>query len=584
MEPDGDEPQPEEVLATAAVRAVKAVVSGSSAGAESNGYLSVLQQRGANAALVFAAEEAQNPERRVRSFKRNVRTVESVQTSRRAARLRVSFRTLQGTSEKAQEKALVFDFESVSARDSLCTALTAARARQAGIDTGPTSAVPVAISEDGRSAAAPGVPALTAAEARRGAALAAQPALKRLYDDLVLRRGWISEEDFWGERREVWAQDAGLQQAGPRNAHFQHELKQLSQAGARGGDTYQLNAAIVRDIFTEYPEVAELHRKHVIGSAVPKLSEKEFWKQFLLSGYFRLRGKQKEGRHAAPSIFEEALQRQHEQERAADGDRGERDAALVLGDDLEDGLLADGYGRRRVDGLLGASHIADSTAKASEGEQVMRQVTKHSTRVLTACGAADATQAQAAIGGLDDLAARDSAAAQRKGSAAPPLPPSAPPSKRRRTDAVSTQPEAATVRRWPGAGGAPAAASLLPRGADRVAAVLAACTSKPAEGVAAPLPAHVADELSYVAASVTEVLRVFWKHVARRDGISDTAQVESIATHIVDLQSEYEAALERHKGVAEAQWLQLLEPIGTAVAVWGKYRGASSAGGWRTLQ
>eukprot|EP01062_Namystynia_karyoxenos_P046983 TRINITY_DN35334_c0_g1_i1.p1 TRINITY_DN35334_c0_g1~~TRINITY_DN35334_c0_g1_i1.p1 ORF type:complete len:624 (+),score=199.73 TRINITY_DN35334_c0_g1_i1:69-1874(+) len=513
--------------------------------------------------------------------------VAGVQTSRRAPRLRLALRGAPPGS------AFVFEFNSAAERDHFLHALSEACGTVTQLAAGGAlGSHLIRVVAQGDAAAAPGLPPVGREAALRGAALAASESLRRLWEEVVVERAWVTEDEFWeGRDAGELAGDAGrAQPVGPRSAHFQHELLQLTgqraQRGAR--DTYRLNEAVVRDIFHEYPEVRELYNAHVSGSQPPQLSEKDFWRQFLLSSYFRTRGR-KGKKRAADSIFDEAIARRHEAEHSAPLQRT-ADPTCALDDTLGNKQWAEGYGlRRRVelvgndaspepDAAPGEHGSGERRSKLSEGEHVMRHFNRHGMRVLSGAGAGEA-----AAGYDAQLAARTALQDLRgPAPAAAPAEPS-PGAKRSRAAqagggalgaAVAAAEAAAAAAEAPPQEGPP---DLPAPGAVRAAEeALLRAEAAAAQGPAEEAAAAVADpELQGRAAAACELLRHFWRAATSPGG---AAQAAALAAHGDRLLAEVRGARRKRPrdDPSLPLWDQLIEAIETA----GPGGQRSRQGGW----
>lgn len=123
---------------------------------------------------------------------------------------------------------------------------------------------------------------LSAGDARRRATLlAGDAALKALYDELVVKKQLISEDDFWKARQaelDLVRATTSSQLPGAPSAL----ISDVKPSMVKPGEVhYRLTVPMIRQIFAERPAVRRAYDDNVPH----KLSEVEFWTEYLQSKY-----------------------------------------------------------------------------------------------------------------------------------------------------------------------------------------------------------------------------------------------------------------------------------------------------------
>eukprot|EP00755_Sulcionema_specki_P012826 Sspe_Gene.52359::Locus_29024_Transcript_1_1_Confidence_1.000_Length_1037::g.52359::m.52359/K03141/TFIIH1, GTF2H1, TFB1; transcription initiation factor TFIIH subunit 1 len=267
------------------------------------------------------------------SWGRSIRTgVANVQVTKKGPKLRIQLR------EGGKHVPFVFIFDTNADRDRMCKALLTAHRGNAD-------------QVDERSlVSSTNMPMLATDDSKRALVLTTDDDLRALHEDLVVKKKWISEEDFWATRLSLLdtASASARQGVGMKSAHYLSELlSDTTHAVSTEKEVYRLNESIIRDIFREHPTVRSLYEEHVIGK---RMSEKVFWVQFLTSNYFRMRERRGAKREAAASIFDGMLSEETTQ--AHDEDQ-QMDPTSTIDDNFVHRLFCEGYGTRRTSDWVG---------------------------------------------------------------------------------------------------------------------------------------------------------------------------------------------------------------------------------------
>ncbi|KAJ9457217.1 putative RNA polymerase II transcription factor B subunit 1-3 [Diplonema papillatum] len=342
-----------------------------------------------------------------------VRDVEDVKVSRKGAKIRMKVRDV------GAQRVVTVGFASPEARDAAAAAITAHRG--------------IVVESD-----ISGVPKLDPERAKRAAALTNDPQLRALHATIVQDRKWVTDDEFWRPRRHLLDTD---QPRPMRSAHFSREL--LAEHASDSG-VYRFSKQLTHDIFSEYPAVEKVYRRHVLGAG---MAESAFWSQFLASPYFRSKEARGARRVEQRNIFDGILQADIDGSPEDDNtpppkapggaDSGglkapaeggpavaSGSAALLSGSHLEEAsaLGAQGYGVRRPaewvgsDGNMPAKRGLLPGGAGAEGDdaglQVGRRFNKHSAVVLrTASHAAQTGRNPSAV--TDDLDDQNECSIQR---------------------------------------------------------------------------------------------------------------------------------------------------------------------------